>query len=76
MIKEASGDDIAVAFETQGLKKLKTMSCVDGCLFSFKDKGLQEVFLQNQEILKRSAQIEKNVRWAERDFAPYAEFLD
>lgn len=75
-IIQASESSMTVHFKSVGQKTLGPIACVANGLIRFDDEEVQSTALEYKDILRQDEQIRTAVKWAEKELAPYAEYLN
>ena len=75
-IIRASESSMTVHFKSVGQKALGPIACVANGLVRFDDEKVQAMASQYQDILRQDEQIRTAVKWAEKELAPYADYLN
>ena len=75
-IIQASESSMTVHFKSVGQKTLGPIACVANGLIRFDDEEMQSTALKYKDILRQDEQIRTAVKWAEKELAPYAEYLN
>lgn len=75
-IIQASESSMTVHFKSGEQKALGSIACVANSLILFDDENVQATVLEYKDILRQDEQIRTAVKWAEKELAPYAEYLN
>lgn len=76
VIVEKNGSTIAVKFANGDTKKLGLVLSAANHIITAKCDGYEERICQYKDILKKESSIKNAVGYAEKSFAPYAEYID
>lgn len=76
VIVEKNGSTMAVKFANGDTKKLGLVLSAANHIITAKCDGYEERICQYKDILKKESSIKNAVGYAEKSFAPYAEYID
>ena len=74
-IKANSGSTITVEFSEIGEKQLGTFLSISNGIITISDEGFAEKITEYRDVLKRENSLKTALSVAEKEFAPYSEYL-
>lgn len=76
IVTENTGTNITVDFDDAGTKKFGTILAAANGIITQDEADYTEFIAKYRDVLKKSSSITSAVSYAEKVFAPYAEYLD